>query len=37
MEDYERMMIEQSLEDEAIFKELRENCPREFMNIISDN
>lgn len=35
MSDYEKMMIEQSLENEEIFKELRETCPRQFMNIIN--
>lgn len=35
MSDYEKMMIEQSLEEEEAFKELRESCPREFMNIVN--
>jgi len=37
MEEYERMMIEQSLIEEECFKEMRENCPREFSNIVGVN
>lgn len=36
MSEYEKKMIEESLEDEEVFKELRESCPREFSNIVNN-
>lgn len=37
MKEYEEMMIEESKMAEELFKEMRENCPREFSNIIDVN
>lgn len=37
MKEYEEMMIEESKLAEEIFSQMRENCPREFSNIVGVN